>query len=117
MCHQVKTIAKNCNGNLSFCADCRRYHLTFNNIFIELSRKEMRAFKKFVGEIKMEYWENKYDGQVMERKIPIPTMQSNLVLLFNKQELESLKELIFWKKRKSQVFLSVLDIDYTLFLN
>jgi len=40
MCHQVKTIAKNCQGQLSYCETCKIYHLTFNNIYIELSEME-----------------------------------------------------------------------------
>jgi hypothetical protein len=117
MCHQVKTIAKNCNGQLSYCENCKVYHLTFNNIYIEFTKKELMSFQKFVKDIEVEYWETKYDRMVMKRKIPIQTMQQNLSMMFNRQELESLQELILQRTKKPFNNLSVLDIDYTFFLN
>jgi hypothetical protein len=117
MCHQIKTIAKNCNGQLSFCKGCNCFHLDFNNITLKLRKKDLKAFKQFLESIEVEYWEAKYERQVMKRKIPIPTAQENLVLMFNKQELESLKDLVFLRTTKYTDPLSVLDIDYTLFLN
>lgn len=117
MCHQIKTIAKNCNGQLSFCKGCNSYHLDFNNFSLQLRKKDLKAFKQFLNSIEVEYWESKYECQVMKRKIPIPTAQENLVLMFNKQELESLKDLVFRRTSTFTDGLSVLDIDYTLFLN
>jgi hypothetical protein len=98
MCHQVKTIAKNCNGQLSFCEGCKVYHFMFNNIYIEFTKKELKAFQKHVNDIEVEYWEMKYDRMIIERKIPIGTMQQNLSMMFNRQELDSLKDLIFQKQ-------------------
>lgn len=117
MCHQIKIIAKNCNGQLSFCEGCKVYHLTFNNIYIEFIKKELKAFQQYVDSIEVEYWETKYDRMVINRKIPIGTMQQNLSMMFNRQELESLKDLIFWDTKKPNESLTVLDIDYALFLN
>jgi hypothetical protein len=44
-------------------------------------------------------------------------MQQNLTMMFNKQELQALKDLIFKKTKRAEDSLTVLDIDYTLFLN
>lgn len=117
MCHQVKTIAKNCDGELSYCAHCKIYHLTFNNIYIEFTDKELVSFQKFIIDIEVEYWETKYDRMVMKRKIPIQTKQQNLSMMFNRQELQSLQELVTQQTKKPFNNLSVLEIDYTFFLN
>jgi hypothetical protein len=108
MCNQVKTISKNCNGQLTFCEDCKVYKLIFNNIFLEFKEKELKSFKSYVATI---------DGIVMKRKIPIGTMQNNLSMVFNKQEIASLKSLLSIAEKKTNLMLSVLDIDYTTFLN
>lgn len=117
MCHQIKTIAKNCNGQLSFCESCKVYHLTFNNIYIEFTKKQLKIFKKHINNIEIEYWETKHDRVVIDRKIPILTMQQNLTMVFNRQELQSLKDLIFLDTKQPDDYLSILDVDYTLFLN
>ncbi len=117
MCNQIKTLAKNNNGQLSICNECNVYHLTFNNIYFEFSPKEMRLFKKYVTDIEVEYWEAKYDGMPVKRKIPIQTQQTNLVMVFNRQELASLCDLITQSTAKPYDNLSLLEIDYTLYLN
>lgn len=117
MCHRVKTIAKNCDGSLSFCESCNIYHLTFNNLYIEFTPKEMKSFQKFVSEIEIDYWETKYERSVMKRKIPINTLQRNLSMIFNKQEIQSLKNLILLNTKPPFSKLSALDIDYIYFLN
>lgn len=117
MCYQIKTIAKNCNGQLSYCEHCKVYHLIFNNLYIEFAENELMSFQKFVKDIDVEYWEMKYDRIVMKRKIPIQTLQQNLLMMFNRQELESLRELIFPRMKNPFSNLSVEDIDYTFFLN
>jgi len=117
MCHQIKTIAKNCNGQLSFCECCKIYHLTFNNIYIELTKNELKSFQNYVSGIDIEYWECKYELMLIKRKIVINTLQTNLSILFNRSELDSFKELLFQNTKKPNDNLCVLDIDYTLFLN
>jgi len=117
MCHQIKTIAKNCNGQLSYCRNCKIYHLTFTNIYIELTQKEMQSFQQYISGVDIEYWEAKYDTMPIKRKIVVNTLQSNLSILFNRSELNSFKELLFQNTKKSNQYLNVLDIDYTLFLN
>ena len=117
MCHKVKTIAKNCDGQLSFCASCNVYHLTFNNIYIEFTPRELDAFREHVFNIDVEYWEMRYERVVIKRKIPIRTMQQNLSMMFNKQELMSLKNLIMQNTQKPFENIGLLDIDCKFFLN
>ncbi|GAB1856511.1 hypothetical protein MHTCC0001_13460 [Flavobacteriaceae bacterium MHTCC 0001] len=115
MCHQV--IAKNYNGHLAFCKSCNTYNLLFNNISIEFNEKELFAFQKFVGELEVDYWLERYDRTATKRKIPIQTLQQNLILVFNRQEFASLKDLVLQKTKKPFSQLSVLDVDYIFFLN
>jgi len=117
MCEQITTLAKNYNGQLSYCKDCRVYHFTFNNIYIEFTKKELKLFKKYVSNIEVEYWETKNENMIIKRRIPIGTMQENLSMIFNKQELKSLKDLLFQNTKRFNEKISVLDIDYTLLLN
>jgi hypothetical protein len=117
MCHQIKTIAKNCNGQLSYCKRCKVYHLAFNNIYLELTKKEMLSFQKYVSEIDIEYWETKYDSMPIKRKIVINTLQSGLSMIFNRSELDSLKDLLSKNTKSVNDTLTVSDIDYILFLN
>lgn len=117
MCHQIKTIAKNIYGQLSYCQNCKMYHLTFTNIYIELTPKEMKSFQNYVSGIEIEYWETKYESMPIKRKIVINTLQTNLSLLFNRSELAAFKELLFQYAKKPDESLNALDIDYTLFLN
>lgn len=77
----------------------------------------MKAFKLFVSEIDIEYWESCCQRAMLKRKIPIQTMQHNLAMVFNQQELESLKDLIFKHTKKPNAPLKVTEIDYTSFLN
>jgi len=117
MCHNIKTLSKNLNVQLAHCKTCNVYHLYFNNIYLEFTPRELIAFQKFVAEIDVNYWESCCRRALLKRKIPIQTMQQNLAMVFNRQELESLKNLIFGQTTKANSPLSVTEIDYTFFLN
>ncbi|MDN3664865.1 DUF6686 family protein [Algibacter miyuki] len=119
MCeNNIKTLAKVTNGELSVCCECRVYHLEFNNIYLELNENEFEQFKNYLFDIEMDYWEYKYASAKVKRKIPIPSMQQNLVLMFKREEIVELRMLL--SSRATHVFneaLTVRDIDYTLILN
>jgi len=117
MCIHGKTIILNHKGLLSFCEGCNLYHLIFNNIYIDFTPSELIAFQNVVENINLEYWETKYCGTLVRRKIPIQTSQQNLCLIFNRNEIDSLKELISFNIKNPFRILSVLDIDYNPFLN
>lgn len=117
MCHEIKMLAKNCRGRLSHCDTCKVYHLYFNNIYLQFTPREFKAFQRFVSEIDVDYWESCCQRAMLKRKIPIQTMQHNLAMVFNQQELKSLKDLIFEQTKKPNTPLNVAEIDYTAFLN
>lgn len=117
MCKQVQVLSKNCNGQLAYCENCKKFQLSFNNLYLEFSDEELLNFETYLDNINVEYWSCKYEQSNVKRVIPIGTMQNNLSLVFDKQEFESLKDLVRIQKIKPQAELTVLDIDYTLFLN
>ncbi|PPK96574.1 hypothetical protein LY01_00397 [Nonlabens xylanidelens] len=117
MCNKVKTLAKNKQGQLSYCTGCKVYKLIFNNLNFELYPKQFRNLRAYVNEIEVEYWEIKHDRMPMKRKIPIPSTQQNLTMMFDKHEIVLLKSLLNEETVKPMETLAITDIDYTLFLN
>lgn len=118
MCDSIKTISKVKSGELSICCQCLIYHLEFNNIYLEFDQKEFEQFKTYILDIEMDYWEHKYASAKVKRKIPIPSMQQNLVLMFKRQEINELKTLLL--NISNHIYTTELktkDIDYTLILN
>ena len=117
MCHNIKIISKVRNGELSLCMKCNVYHLSFNNLFFEFSTEELNNFKGYIFKLEVDYWEHKYEYSKIKRKIPIPSMQQNLFLMFDRYEIEELKTLFSNQKRGSFTLLNVDNIDYTYVLN
>ncbi|MFV9551534.1 DUF6686 family protein [Algibacter sp. PT7-4] len=117
MNHKYKTLAKNCYGQLTYCINCKIYHLTFNNIYLEFNENEMVRFKEYILELEADYWQIPNDAFIMNRKFPIKTMQQNLSLIFNKQELRAIKNLITRFNKSNTETLRVYDIDYLFYLN
>ncbi|GAA4233716.1 hypothetical protein GCM10022291_11460 [Postechiella marina] len=118
MCNNIKIISKVKSGELSICTQCHIYHLEFNNIYLEFSKKEFKRFKAYILDIEIDYWEHKYALAKVKRKIPIPSMQQNLVLMFKRQEIRELQILL--TSTKKDVFntnLNISDIDYAFILN
>ena len=117
MYNNIKTIGKVKSGELTVCLKCNHYHLTFNNIFFEFTKKEYIQFKKYIFQLNTEYWNENYPCPKVKKNIPIPTLQGNLVLLFNQQEIEELKKLLSSKIVRKYVELSVEEIDYSFIQN
>lgn len=118
MCKGIEAINKTSKGELNFCKNCQQFHLEFNNIYFEFTPVEYNQFRKYVMFIETEYWEHKYANANVKRKIPIPTLQENLVLMFNRQEIKELKALVTNKHQDIfNSYLNVDDIDYTLIVN
>lgn len=115
MCNNVKTLSKTKSGELYLCEQCEIYHLEFNNIYFEFTEEQLLQFKCYVLAIDADYWEHKYACGRVKKKIPIPTMHPNLVLMFNRQEIYELADLFDFEDRTK--LLSVSDIDYTLIIN
>lgn len=116
MCHNLEILSIVKSGELSFCKECHIYHLEFNNIYFEFTVQQFEYFRAYLLGIDSQFWEQKYACASFKRKIPIPSMQDNLVLMFNRQEIEELKILIRSEKGNSPI-LNVDDIDYTFVLN
>jgi len=118
MCNRIKTLSKVKSGELSICCHCKIYHLEFNNIYLELNPDEFEKFKSYILDIEMDYWEQKYATAKVKRKIPIPSMQQNLVLMLKRQEIRELQFLLTTSTiNPSNEYLNISNIDYKLILN
>ncbi len=119
MCNSnVKILSKVKSGELSLCTSCKIYHLEFNNIYLEFGKKEFRQFKNYILDIEIDYWEDRYASAKIKRKIPIPSMQPNLVLMFKRQEIKELQRLLSQiNKNIYDVYLNINDIDYKFISN
>ncbi|GAA3632341.1 DUF6686 family protein [Flavivirga jejuensis] len=117
MCNSIKTISKVKSGELAICCECYMYHLEFNNIYLELNQREFEQFRSYILDIEMDYWEHKYADAKVKRKIPIPSMQQNLVLMFKREEIKELQTLFTKTADVFTTLLNTKDIDYALILN
>ena len=117
MCNYIRTIGKVKSGELTLCTKCNHYHLTFNNIFFEFTEKEYIQFKKYILHLDTSYWNENYPCPKVKKNIPIPTLQGNLVLLFNQQEIEELRALFNNGSYQKYQEISIKEIDYTFIQN
>lgn len=117
MCSSLTIIRQVNKGILTFCKACKIYHLEFTNIYLEFSEEEFKQFKTFLLTIEVSYWEHKYANVNIRRKVPIPTTQSNLMLMFNRHEIEELITLFCSKTTDKKPLLDAAQIDYTLVMN
>lgn len=115
--HNIKKISQVKNGQLVKCETCNIYHLIFNNILYEFDLYEFESFKQYVMDIEVDFWEQQNVHVNMTRKIPIPTSQDNLVILFDKQEIEDLKKLISIKISIGYQLINPNGTDYSYLLN
>ncbi len=114
---KIKLVGKVKSGELTVCLDCNHYHLTFNNIFFEFTNDEYLYFKKYIIQLDTEYWNENYPYPKVKKNIPIPTLQGNLVLLFNQQEIEELRTLFNNGSYQKYQEISIKEIDYTFIQN
>ena len=103
-------------GQLYYCRTCKTYHLLFQNFHFILNQKQKSTLHKYIEEVDIAYWDEKYCDTPIKRKIPVPTCQENLLLIFDKQEFSALKEL-FSMDRTINKMLSINDIEYSYILN
>ncbi len=114
MCN-FKTLNKTTNGVLFFCPKNRTFNLSFNNLTFNFNNKELFEFIAFIEKIDCDYWEKEYKNSVYPKRIPVPTQQSNFIILLNRQEVEELRFLLNFEKTGE--FLKLHQIQYTLILN
>ena len=89
MCN-LKIINRTSNGILLHCKNRGMYQLLFNNLTFDLSSIEMTSFSNYLEQIDIDYWETEYKHSIYEKKIPIPTLQTNFIILLNRKELEEI---------------------------
>lgn len=114
MCN-LKILNRTSNGLLFYCNKNDTYNLSFKNLTFNFTSSEMFSFSSFLQKINCDYWEKEYENSVYEKKIPIPTLQSNFIILLDKKELTELKILINYKKH--QQLLKCKEINYNLVYN
>ena len=117
MSRKIKLLGKVKSGELTVCLDFNHYHLTFNNIFFEFTYEEYIYFKKYINQLDTAYWNENYPCPRVKKNIPVPTLQRNLVLLFNQQEIEELRILFNDSAYQEYKEISIKDIDYTVIQN
>ncbi len=116
MCKKLDMVVKNKYGEIYHCSTCKRYHVLFTNFHFILNYKQIKTLRKRIKDIDVKYWDSQFENTTIKRKIPIPTCQENLILIFDKVEFNAFKSLFFSQKKSEQI-LSVDEIEYTLILN
>jgi hypothetical protein len=114
MCH-FKIINRTSNGFLLFCPKKNLYNVSFNNLTFNFDPSEMFSFISFLDKIDTSYWEKEYENSIYEKKIPIPTLQSNFIILLNRNELDELRVLLDFKTKKQ--LLKSEEINYKIIYN
>ncbi|MFS4416744.1 DUF6686 family protein [Maribacter sp. 2307ULW6-5] len=119
MCRNINVLKRTRNGSMAHCGECKMYHLLFGQFALEFTAKELNHFGKFLMQLDADPWEQQHCNCTSPRKIAVATLQQNLQLLLNRNELEELKSLVFFKERPDPDDrpLHPGEIDYTFILN
>ncbi|MBO0322002.1 hypothetical protein J0X14_06820 [Muricauda sp. CAU 1633] len=116
MCNSLYILSQSKNGLLTFCDKTKLFQLIFNNLCFELYEWELEAFKEYVDEIDIPYWENQLKHWTQQRKIPISVGKKHFIILVNKEEVHEILHLLSFKKPHIK-FLEYQDIDYRFIEN
>lgn len=112
MCHNFIKLNETESGILIYMSKCKKFQLTFNNLCFSLSDLELKTLKSYLQNIDIYYWEKEYENSIYEKRIPIPTLQNNFIILINPQELYELINLISFKETNE--YLNYKQIKYPL---
>ena len=112
MCEFLNT---SLNGNLIQCTGSENFQLSYKNLTFSLTPLELESFKTYLSKIDASYWEKEYENSIYEKKIPIPTLQSNLIILIDRYELCELIILMNYKEKKE--FLTFNQVNYYINYN
>lgn len=115
MCCNYIKIQETQNGLLIYMRGCKKFQLSFKNLYFSLDKFELDEFLKFLKKIDINYWEKEYENSIYEKKIPIPTIQKNLIILMDRYEIKELITLLDYNTKDE--FLSVQQIKYTIHYN
>ena len=115
MCKNFKYLTKNKNGFLIYCSRIGVFQLSYKNLNFNLTAEELTSLVKYLKNIDCDYWEKEYENSIYQKKIPIPTLQTNFMILLERNEVNELLYLL--DKPTSKEYLSVEDINYQIYLN
>lgn len=111
MCKHLKILSRSKNGLLIFCQHNHMYQLLFNNLNFNFTQDEFESFQRYMYTLEADYWEQEFKHSIYDKRIPIPTIQSNLLILLNKAEVMELKQLI-QMQLNNQELLTASEINY-----
>lgn len=115
MCN-INHLKRTKDGILLFCDHSEKYLLLFKNINLNLTLEELKKFSEYIVSIDEYYWEHEYRNSIFDKHIPIPSIQENLMLLLDLNDLFELRELLNYKSKLIK-FMSFREIDYKISLN
>ncbi len=115
MCKHFKYLTKNRNGFLIYCSKSETYQLSYKNLNFNLTCKELEGLVRYLKNIDCDFWEKEYENSIYKKKIPIPTLQSNFMILLERYEVYELLNLLEVNIEKE--FLSLEDLNFILSLN
>ena len=116
MCNSLQILSQSKNGILTFCNQTKLFQLIFNNLCFELYEWELEAFKAYVDELDIPYWEDQLKHWTQKRKVPISVGKKHFIILVNKEEVHEIIHLLSVKK-PSVKLLEYADIDYRFIEN
>lgn len=115
MCQKIKYLSQTQNGMLIQCSHSENYQLCFKNLNFNLTTVELESFIDFLEKIDADYWEREYENSIFEKKIPIPTLQTNFIILIDRHELNELITLLNFKEKNE--FLTFSQVKYNINYN
>lgn len=115
MC-KINFLKRTTDGVLLYCHHSETYQLLFKNINFNLTLKELECFAKYIQNVDENYWEKEYEQSVYSKHIPIPSVQTNLIILLDVKDLFELRELLNYQS-KTIKFVTFREIGYQIMLN
>lgn len=116
MCKHLKILGQSKNGLLLYCAHSQLYQLLFGNLNFNFTGEELESFSRYLEQIDVAYWQEELRGTIYENRVPIPTLQNNLMLLLCPQEVDELKILVNQKPFSYRI-INFKEVNYKLFMN
>ncbi len=90
----MTTLNTTINGSLSFCPNCKAYHLEFGNLFFRFTEEEMTEFRKYILSIDGPKYEAINRDIPNRRKIFLRMPIHGFYCTLNTPELKELQQLV-----------------------